>query len=214
MAKKSTVEHDPEISAISTVYKALRELNPDAHARVLHYVAGKLKIDIRKLREATVSNEEGAETESEATSPQLGKASEVIDDGLEGVSPVAKRWMIRNSLQAKPIATIFSLGVDEIDLVAKTVPGTSKKDRMHNVLLLKGIAAYLGTGIPHFTHEQLKEACMHYQAYDAANFAAYMKSFSGEASGDKRTGYTLTPRGLSSGTELLREILQPAAAHA
>jgi hypothetical protein len=43
----------------------------------------------------------------------------------------------------------------------------------------------------------------------SATFAAYLKSFSGEASGDKRTGYTLTPRSLTNATELLKVILQP-----
>ena len=104
---------------------------------------------------------------------------------------------------------LFSLGVEDIDLVAKKVPGASKKERMRSVLLLKGIAAYLGTGVARVTYEQLKEACLHYNAYDAANFAAYLKFFAAEIGGTKDAGYTLNGRGLNSATELVKQMLEP-----
>jgi hypothetical protein len=211
MTKKQMPEPDPEIAAIGAVYRALGELGPEAQARVLNYVSSKLKIEVPIVQpdEAPFqAQHEDAQdaVESHVTAEDSGAAGV----GLEGISPVARRWMTRNGLQPQALATIFSLGVDEIDLVAKTVPGKNKKEKMHNVFLLKGIAAYIGTGAPRFTHEQLKETCLHYQAYDSANFAAYLKTFSSEASGDKRTGYTLTPRGLTNATELVKKILQPA----
>ena len=83
---------------------------------------------------------------------------------------------------------------------------------MHSVLLLKGIASYLGSGATRFTYEQLKEACLHYKAFDAANFAASLKSFSAEVSGEKSTAYVLTPRGLSSATEIVKKMLESSKA--
>ena len=80
---------------------------------------------------------------------------------------------------------------------------------MHSVFLLKGVAAYLGTGAARFTHEQIKETCLHYDAFDSSNFAVYFKSLSAEVSGNKETGYTLTPRGLAAGTEMVRVLSQP-----
>ena len=44
MEKKEKVILDPEIAAIGEVDAALNELAPDAQARVLKYVADKLKI--------------------------------------------------------------------------------------------------------------------------------------------------------------------------
>jgi hypothetical protein len=113
---------------------------------------------------------------------------------LGGISSVARKWMARNGLQASELTKVFSLGVDEIDLVAKTVPGKSKRERMRNVFLLRGVAAYLGTGAARFSHEQVKEACLHYDAFDATNFAAHFKSLSNEVSGSRDTGYTLCSR--------------------
>jgi hypothetical protein len=96
--------------------------------------------------------------------------------------------------------------VDEIDLIAKTVPGKGKRDKMRSVFLLKGAAAYLGTGAARVTHEQIKEACLHYDAFDVANFAVNLRSLSGEVSGTKEAGYTLTPRGLASATEMVKAL--------
>src|SRR5262249_48578505 len=121
------------------------------------------------------------------------------DKELEGISPVARKWMRRNGLTATQLSNIFSLGVDEIDLVAKTVPGgKNKKEKMRNVFLLKGVAAYLGGGVARFTHEQAKETCLHYDAYDVKNFATYLKGMQSEVSGSKDTAYQLSARGLAS----------------
>ncbi|MBZ5698620.1 MAG: hypothetical protein LAN18_08740 [Acidobacteriia bacterium] len=208
-SKKKMTEQEPEIAAIGTVYKALEKLAPEAQARVLSYVRGKLKINAPIPEQGNVGHPKEAE-DTPATiaiegTPEGPKAEE---DGLEGISPVAKKWMTRNGLKAQTLSAIFSLGGDEIDLIAKAIPGKSKRDRMHSVLLLKGIAAYLGSGAARFTHEQLKEACLHYKAYDAANFATSLKSFSAEVSGDKSTAYVLTPRGLSSATDIVKKMLE------
>ncbi len=105
------------------------------------------------------------------------------------------------------LSSLFSLGVDEIDLVAKKVPGSNKKDKMLSVFRLKGVAAYLGAGVARFTHEEVKEACVHYDAFDTNNFAAYLKSIASEVSGTKESGYTLTARGLTEATEMIKGLV-------
>ncbi len=76
---------------------------------------------------------------------------------------------------------------------------------------MKGIAAYLSTGVARVSHEQLKEACLHYDAFDPANFATHMKDFAAEASGTKESGYTLTARGLTAATEIIKSIVKAPA---
>lgn len=192
---------DPEITAIGLVYDALRALDSEAQRRVLEYVAGKLGVpspprnteQSRKIPdEEPIVAPSSRSTETEATGES------------EGVSPVALKWMRRSGLTPSSLSALFSLGVDEIDLVAKKVPGSGKKDRMHSALLLKGIASYLSTGVARVTHEQLKEACLHYDAFDTANFARYLKDFAAEVAGTKESGYTLTARGLTNATEIIK----------
>ena len=62
------------------------------------------------------------------------------------------------------LSHVFSLGGDEVDLIAKKVPGKSAGARMRSVFLLQGVAAYLASGAPRFTQERVKEACLHYNA--------------------------------------------------
>jgi len=204
-------EVDPEISAIGFVFNALRGLDSASQARVLDYVA--LKLGVRSISPAQTTAESQKSTpepaQLEVTVPEdAAHPTERDDDdeSLEGISSVAKKWMRRSSLSPTALSKLFSLGIDDIDLVAKAVPGESKKERMHSIFLLEGIAAYLGTGVARFTHEKVKEACLHYDAFDNANFAKHYRDFSTEVSGSKDSGYTLTARGISAATDLIQQM--------
>ncbi|SRR5258706_37590 len=209
MPKQPNMERDPEILAISAVFQALRNLDPDAQSRVLGYVAGKLRIAGPTGEAASAPREVRHDELPEVGAPESATLrGDDVPGELEGISPVARKWMARNGLQAHGLSSVFSLGVDEIDLIAKTVPGKNKKERMRSVFLLKGVAAYLGTGAARFAHEQLKEACLHYDAFDANNFAVNFKSLASEVAGSKDTGYSLTARGVASATEMVKAITQ------
>src|SRR5262249_23362750 len=145
--------------------------------------------------------------ETEPPRSSLVEAELDDDNGaLDGVSPVAKKWITRNGLNPHKLSAVFSLGVDDIDVVAKTVPGKSKRERLRSVFLLKGVAAYLSTGAARFTHEEVKETALHYDAFDAGNFAVHFKSLSSEVAGNKDGGYTLTARGLAAATDSVKAL--------
>jgi hypothetical protein len=199
MAKQVKPIDDPEIIAISEVYAALKDLDTEARSRVLSYVAGKFNI-------SSLASIERDLIPQQAPSLLMETSQGVVDDELEGISPAGKKWIARNGIKPSKLMVVFSLGVDEIDLVSQSVPGTKKAQRMRNVFLLKGIAAYLGTGVARFTHEQIKEACLHYDAWDGPNFANIFKTMSAEVSGNKETGYTLTAKGISEATNLLKSM--------
>jgi hypothetical protein len=197
--------HDPEFVALGTVYDALSGLDAGAQQRVIDYVVQKLSLSNRGSLTPNHANSNDLPTP--AHSPSMSSATPTsADDELEGISPVAKKWMTRNGLTAKQLSSLFSLGADEIDLVAKTIPGKGKRERTRTVLLLKAVAAYLSSGAARVSYEQIKEASLHYDAYDSPNHAKYLKSMNAEASGSKESGYTLTPRGLTSATETIKEI--------
>ncbi|HEY0236534.1 MAG TPA: hypothetical protein VGC86_15990, partial [Afipia sp.] len=179
----------PEISAISAIHEALSSLDPAAQMRVLKYVAEmlNLKFDTGATSRRIDHNEDNPTDQNASDSTAIASDTEQSGD-TEGINAIALKWMKRSGLDPASLQPFFSLGIDEIDLVAKSVPGSGKKERMKSVLLLKGIAAYLGTGVPRVTHEQLKEACIHYDAYDSTNFASYLKSFAAEAGGSKSSG--------------------------
>lgn len=123
----------------------------------------------------------------------------------DGISPIALKWMRRTGVHARALQSLFSLGIDEIDLVAKSIPGESVRSKMKNVVLLKAIAAYLGTGVARVSCDQVREACTH-GAYDQANFASHMKAFASEIGGSKESWYNLTAKGIVEATELVKSM--------
>jgi hypothetical protein len=206
MATKKT-EDTPEIDAYRTVYLALKSLDPSAQLRVLRYSAEMLGLKFEIPGAGNRTSHDHEESQSSDSIASVSIPDTQTSDDVEGINSVALKWIRRSNLDPKNLQKLFSLGIDEIDLVAKLVPGTSKRERMRNVLLLKAIAAYLGTGAARVTYEQLKEASLHYNAYDAANFAAHIKSCASDIGGTKESGYTLTARGLTAATDLIREML-------
>lgn len=195
-----------EIQAMATVHGALKDLDSAARTRVFRYAAEMLGIAFDTGGERATFEHDNQRITRRLESHSATADEQSVDE-FEGINSVAVKWLRRSNLNPTGLQKLFSLGVDEIDLVATKVPGAAKKERMKSVLLLKGIAAYLGTGVARITYEQLKEACLHYNAYDSANFAAYLRSFAPEAGGTKESGFTLTARGLNSGTELVKEML-------
>ena len=208
MDENTQTDPKQEIAAIGAVYEALKGLDAAVQRRVLEYVAKMLGINNTASDPEPLRRTSDEQPQTPSLPPPTAGSEE--EGESEGVSAVALKWMRRSGLTSTGLSLLFSLGVDEIDLVAKKVPGETKKDRMRSVLLLKGIAAYLGTGVARVTHEQLKEACVHYDAYDSPNFAKHLTSFAAEASGTKSAGYTLTARGITSATEMIKSLVTAA----
>jgi hypothetical protein len=203
----AATEKDPEFEAMLTVHRALKDLPPDAQDRVLEYATRRLSLKRGGLTgDWGASRDDQPPSESANRSQQANRVGESPDEGSEGINPVAQKWMRRNGLSVSALSQLFSIGLDEIDLVARTVPGKQTKEKMRSVLLLKGAAAYLSSGAARVADEALREACVHYGAYDKSNFASYLKSFSNEASGTRESGYTLTALGLTSATEIIKQL--------
>lgn len=208
MAKNDDLdEHvQREMNAMKVIYAALRKLDASAQQWVIRCVMDRLG-----LGPAINTEQKGiANVEEIATRPDLMSESSprppVESVGIDGISPAASKWMIRNEFTAANLSSLYSLGLDEIDLVVKSVPGASKKDRMRSVLLLQGVASYLSTGVSRMNHDKVKEACVHYDAFDTANFARHLKGFSREVGGTRDSGYMLTAAGLAAATEMIKDL--------
>jgi hypothetical protein len=212
MVLKKQDDQPPELRAVSTIYTALKELDPPAQLRAVRYAAEMLGLSLSdsakehsRHSDSALAADRGGDASQNDPPPVLPTSQDV--DDAEGINAVALKWLKRSAIEPSKLQHLFSLGINEIDLVAGNVPGSSKRERMRNVLLLKGVAAYLGTGVARISSEQLKEASLHYDAYDVANHARYLKEFAADVGGTKESGYTLTARGLTAATQLVREML-------
>lgn len=206
-----------EMGAMSAVFEALRPLDSASQRWILRSIID--RFGLGKLIDSGTEPDiqTGVSTVIETSEAQMERPAVTAAPAktdTSGISPVAQKWIVRSGLDASKLSTIYSLDFDEIDLVSQSVPGTSARERMKNVLLLKCIASYLATGAARVPHDKAKEACIHYNAYDANNFAWYLKAFSREIGGTKESGYTLTPAGMTAATALIQRMIanpQPSA---
>lgn len=196
-----------EIEAQRQLYLALKDVDKSAQLRILRSYAEMLGMSLSLPSDIGPPPDNSTAVESSPSSSTISSDTITDEQESDGINPVALRWIRRIGFSVQDLQSLFSLGIDEIDLVAKTVPGKSVRERLRNVLLLKGAAAYLSTGAARVPGEQLREAALHYKAYDQPNFAKHMKSLASEVGGNKSSGYTLTARGLSSATELIQQLL-------
>ena len=195
-----------ELAAIGSIYAILKPLPQDSQAKILGYVIDRLRIEPSTTK-ATLPYVAPPSPPHERPTPFESDERVDSDESGDGISSIAHKWMKRSGLTAEMLAPFFSLGLSEIDLIANGVPGGSKKEKFKSVLLLKGIASYLGSGVARVNFDDLKQVASHYDAYDAPNFAINMKSFSKEVNGSKEAGFTLTPSGLTEAAELIGEMI-------
>jgi hypothetical protein len=224
-------DFDAEVAALKVVIETLKPLNAETQTRIIEYVCQRFELRQGRRRdldesdgESTVSRGESSEAredararhrheiekDSEAKTESTATLREDNDETLTGISPVAQKWMTRNQFTASDLGRLFTLGVDDIDLVARSLPGKSVQSRFREVILLEGIAAYLGGGVARFTQKKLKEALRAYNADPDTNFTKYLKKIGTDVQGTAAGGYTLTSRGLHSATELLKTMLNTA----
>lgn len=205
--EKPVVSDDPEFEAMRSVYGALKDLGPEAQNRVLDYAIRRLglKREIADREESAGSFSPRQLVEELREEPDAAaEPSPETEEEFTGISPIARKWIRRNSLNFAQLSSHFSLGLDSIDLVATSVPGDNKKEKMRSVILLMGAATYLGTGVARVDDEGLRETLSHYNAYDGKNFASYLRDWAPEVSGSKESGYTLSARGLAAAAELIK----------
>lgn len=210
---------DPELRAMATVVAALKNLDADAQNRVLDYVERRLGLQRQQSARPSRTYDDSSnrfrdeppsekhEQEKSLSHEEENRRTGQDSEELEGISPIAQRWMQRNDLTASQLSSLYSLGVDEIDLVASKVPGKSAREKLHNVILLVGVGAYLSSGAARIENEKLKAAMRDYHADVGRNFAAYMRDWASEVSGSRAAGdLTLTSRGLNAAKELIKQM--------
>jgi hypothetical protein len=203
-------EEDKELEAMRIVYAALKDLEADGQNRVVDYVTRRLSLTGNggNLQRSAIAPRAHEMAEPSNAAPEsVSEQPSTEQEDIDGISPIALKWMRRSGLTSAQLSSLFSLGIDEIDLVAKSVPGKSNAERMRNVLLLLGIAGYLSSGAARVSDEKLREACVHYKAYDVTNFSKHIKAVTSDASGSRENGYTLTSRGISEATSLIKSIV-------
>lgn len=214
--------YDVELIAMSRVLDALKGLDAEVQQSAIDWAVRKFKLKnpftSQREEESDLDrdfSQPGKRVQIDESAPEPEretKPSAKQQDGeIEGVNAVAQKWIKRSGFSENQLSKLFTLGVDDIDVVAKKIPGGKKIERLKNVLLLQGVAAFLGSGVARVDWPKLKEAAKHYNADAGGNYASYMKKLAAEATGSVQTGYALTSRGLNDAKELIVQMTTPQA---
>lgn len=118
----------------------------------------------------------------------------------------AQRWAQQNGVAQDELDQVFHIEGEEAEVIAATVPGSTKTKKTLNVYVLVGLAKLLSTGSSNFDDETARKACDTLGCYDAANHSNTLKNKSNTFSGSKDKGWKLTAPGLAHGAALIKEI--------
>jgi hypothetical protein len=140
--------------------------------------------------------------------PETANAAAGIGDGSYSVA--VSRWMDQYGISPGELDRVFHIG-DDGTFDIHDVPGRSKKEQTLNTYILTGLGKWLASNDRTFDDATVRHFCEKIGCYDQANHAAHLKNHrSGEFSGDKNKGYTLTNVGLKRGAALVKELVGAA----
>lgn len=137
-----------------------------------------------------------------SVAPEVDPAPE---SGLS-IGTKAARWMKQNGISSDQLSDVFHSGDDGVEVIAASVPGSSKAMQTQNCYLLVGIANFLAGDSPTFGDSEAVDLCKHMRCHDTNNHAGHRKSMN--LSGTKAKGWTLTAPCLRSAAELVKEMNQ------
>ena len=107
------VDEDKELSAIQSVYQALKDLDDEAKQRVFDYVCSRLSLKLPQGLRAPGSHAAAPPVAKEIDEDVIVDAPPVPEDAaddMDGISPIAKKWMRRSGLTGEQLSALFSLG--------------------------------------------------------------------------------------------------------
>ncbi len=145
-----------------------------------------------------------------ASSPSLPYArTSAGDDQIkhgEGISAKALVWMQRSSIMRNQLEQVFSIEEDAVHVIARKVPGKSKREQTLEAYLLCGLQSYLRTGEPAFADNDARDLCERMGCFDGGNHSNFTKAFGNLIHGSKSAGWKVTNPGLDRASQIVREL--------
>ncbi len=118
----------------------------------------------------------------------------------------ASRWMVQHKISESQLHNVFHINGGNVELIADSVPGRSRRDKTINCYLLVGIRGLLRTDEPRFADKDAIEYCQVTHSYDKNNHTTFRQALSNRVSGDRQSGFTLTVPGLRDAALLIKEM--------
>lgn len=152
----------------------------------------------------------GHPTSSTPTPAPAQEPGGISDNG--SVSPKASAWMKKHSITRDQLEQVFAIDGNMIDVIASSMPGTSKRQQTVEAYVICGLKSFLQSGEPGFTDKEAREVCVRVGCYDTPNHSNYIKALGNLATGSKESGWKLSNPGISKAAEIVKELTQDAHA--
>lgn len=124
-----------------------------------------------------------------------------------GVPESVKPFLTANAITTDVLARVFHPIGAGAQLLAASIPGSGKANRLVSLSLLLSVKQALESGNFTCTLKELRELAVHYDCYDSANFAATLKNNKGYYKPrDKGADLELSGPGLKKAGELIKNI--------
>jgi hypothetical protein len=121
------------------------------------------------------------------------------------VGPKAMKWVQKHAVSREMLDEIYHFTDGDVDIIASSVPGASKREMTVNCYLLSGIRGLLKGDVPSLDETETIAVCRRLTAYDKNNHTANRQSVGNKVSGTKPT-FTLTGPGETAAAELIKQM--------
>ena len=133
-------------------------------------------------------------------------------DNPEGISTKASGWMKKYGIGADQLGHVFTVSVEEVDVIAASLPGGSKRQKTLEAYVLCGLRSFIHGGEGRFDDKEARALCLKLGCYDPANHSNYMKAFSNLITGSKDIGWRITNPGFERAAQIVKQLTGGTAA--
>jgi hypothetical protein len=147
----------------------------------------------------------------ETAVPQLSNIPRAIggsadhDFGDLRLGPKAVKWAQKHGITRTMFEEVFHLTDSQVEIIASSVPGTSRREMTINCYLLSGLRGLLKDDASSFDDSDAIEVCKRMAAYDKNNHTANRQLVGNRMSGT-RPKFTLTGPGEAAAAELVKQM--------
>jgi hypothetical protein len=124
------------------------------------------------------------------------------------LGPKASKWIQRHAITREMLDEVFHLTGDGIEIIASSIPGTSKREMTVNCYLLCGTRGLLKDDVPSIDESEAISVCKRLTAYDKNNHTTNRSGVGNKMSGNRPT-FTLTGPGEAAAADLIKQMCIP-----
>jgi|SRR5580704_5352068 hypothetical protein len=191
------------VETVGTTTAGQAEKSPAELALELYNLLSSHPSDTRKKAMQAAMTLLGETPVPQQGGARAGQTSENFGDLKIG--PKALKWIEKHGITRVMLEEVFHVTGGDMDIIAGSVPGSSKREMTINCYLLTGARGLLKTDSPCIDDSDAIGACKRLTAYDKNNHTANRLAMGNRMNGTRPT-FTLTGPGETAAGDLIKRM--------